>query len=587
MAKPIEDPISGDIEYFEKFFKNKASFKKLIKISTTPHSSVVTIDNKLRFCLYNLIYYNYHIDEKTLDKIIDLLIYGKKTSVLSRLTMMCSSSEDTTLCSYKSEEFVTNCTIPNIDTLRYFIQYIISNKHITTQHIDKILNIFAGIQYINIYWIDCIKIELTHTQQTIIHDLGTISSKINRSLYTSDKLLELITSKRPEETIIQYLNMVESLHNDRECITNYILNFIYGTEDLEILDTFIEKGSIFDISILNKLLSRFALTYYAKYQTDIYERYITRGEIKYPNIETLKTTTSCPSLMTRIIKELKEITIDDISDIISNTAGTSIDINIIIDILKKNTSLQLSINTLNIAVKHDRSMELVKYIISTYKIEPDITTLNSYIEYISRNKYDRELLEFILSFRMTPSDETISYLLKPTSYYIEQEEVLIELLISYGYKLTYNMLSKLLMIGIIIKDIGRFGLNDNDLLYYYMFLADQYPPGYLNDELKVIHKYRISYKFETMENIKKQILDEGKIPDRYCLVNAFKHNPDKSVESYLLAHGCEPTIYCVLSHNNIDDESQKIINFIHKKMYGNIDNFIKLMATPYDDVKFT
>ncbi len=140
-------------------------------------------------------------------------------------------------------------------------------------------------------------------------------------------------------------------------------------------------------------------------------------------------------------------------------------------LLLKICDLQPNMTTLNIACDKGY-LECAKTLINDYNIYPTKETLD--LAAISSNY---ELIQMILNYKIIPDDKTF--------YNVECYESdiwinIIELLISYGFAITFNHITHLISNKQKLTNLSRFDINYDEKLYFVCFVSDYYPQEYIN-----------------------------------------------------------------------------------------------------------
>ena len=229
--------------------------------------------------------------------------------------------------------------------------------------------------------------------------------------------------------------------------------------------------------------------------------------------------------------------------------------------------IEPTIETFELLFKyHTDNKKLICAMMEKHKFDPNINCLNNLMLCCDKSIVD---IKWLLDCKIIPNDTTIDNLVSNNVCCDENEEI-VELLLSYGYKITYESLEKLFNDDIFIDNLERFGIPYDEKLYYLCYKSS----------LDLLNKYNFDIN-PTLLSLRKMILgrkvDQYKVikymedndikPDRYCADNVL----NKSVLlDYFLNKNYIPSqilfINSMRGKKGLFDKIMKNSNFDYKIM---------------------
>jgi len=166
---------------------------------------------------------------------------------------------------------------------------------------------------------------------------------------------------------------------------------------------------------------------------------------------------------------------------------------------------------------------LINKMMDTHKFYPNINCLNNLMLCHSKTIDD---IKNLLDCKITPNDTTLDNLLFANGWFKTDIEI-IELLISYGYIITYDSLEKILSNNRYVDKLERFGIPCDEKLYYICYKSQiallQYYKFDINQNLLSLRQ--MIFDNVDVNKIIKFIENNNIKPDRYCADNILDKPP--------------------------------------------------------------
>lgn len=239
--------------------------------------------------------------------------------------------------------------------------------------------------------------------------------------------------------------------------------------------------------------------------------------------------------------------------------------------------IQPNLETLKI-ICQSASLEMYWVLTKYYKIIPD----KECMLYISNNNHmyttNLKIMQDLICYKINPDKNTFEHLLKMRSVDA------IELSINNGLELDISDIELALTNNMGIKNLERFNIKYDELLYFLCFKHNYYPDEYMNKmeiDHKVIALRNLCRRVTSVEKFV-QYMEKNKIkPDGYCLAHAIKNHYHLIVDYMLTDLKCDLSIYSLYCATNL-------------KNFHILDNFMKLtekyqityeeLIKPYDHI---
>jgi len=213
---------------------------------------------------------------------------------------------------------------------------------------------------------------------------------------------------------------------------------------------------------------------------------------------------------------------------------------------------KVNINEQTIGILYARFYDLkyIDQILKIYNISPNKKILDYLMIYID-HQTKIKFLEELLNFRILPDEQTSHNLIK--NIYIDSKTFayVIDILVCYGYTLTYNNIIDALKYGKYIPNIQKYGFKVDEDLYFHCHryeLCNVYSFNINSDIIKM----RNMFNNKKLTIIQKYMNKNNDLKfDRYCFDNAC-NNKNLDVIKYLMDKQIKPTLKSIfnLAKNN-------------------------------------
>lgn len=470
----------------------------------------------------------------------------------------------------KRYEFSDN-SVKNIILIGYPYSKLLANYSSTVEHIEIILSMLNNI--VN----DChtknieqiiLKNNIIPTKKCFLIALNTIFENSYFISYKKELLMMLVTL---------------GTDIDQECI-----EIAYEhTYDIPFIDYLVTTGNVkFTVDFLehvcgyrNKNMALFLL-----------------GKGLQPNLNCLNRIIATESI--NIMGQIEDINLDgnnysDYSNSSNSSYNSENSENIIyfnlfdILILK---GIKPDINTFIVAIRWNHH-DIIDRLLNEFNIIPNIDCLNeaflniihnnnSNKEHCNLENLNKELIHIILNYKVIPDKSTFAIINSSNINFSYN----LELLISYGFAINYEILELALLNKNTILNLNRFNIKYDKYLYYLCYKYKYYPEIYITKMRDIdnkIIKLRKMFECDELSSVINYINENKLYVDRYCIGNCIKNIP---VWNYFVNElKCIPPLITIINlnienikinNNENDNESNKNYLELRLKKYELLDKLM-------------